>query len=63
MTPAEKVAVLENEIVHLKADVAEIKAVALGNQQMLRWAMGAAAVLGALMPIILPRLAEAVGLK
>lgn len=63
MTPAEKVAVLENEIKHLRTDVEEIKGVALGNQQMLRWAMGAAAVLGALMPIILPRLAEALGLK
>lgn len=63
MTPAEKLVLLENEIKHLRTDVEEIKGVALGNQQMLRWAMGAAAVLGALMPIILPRLAEALGLK
>ena len=63
MTPEAKIAVLETEVKHLRTDLEEIKAVALGNQKMLRWAMGAAAVLGALMPIILPRLAEALGLK
>lgn len=63
MTPEAKIAVLETEVKHLRTDLEEVKAVALGNQQMLRWAMGAAAVLGALMPIILPRLAEALGLK
>lgn len=63
MTPEAKIAVLETEVKHLRTALEEIKAVALGNQQMLRWAMGAAAVLGALMPIILPRLAEALGLK
>lgn len=63
MTPEAKIAVLETEMKHLRTDLEEIKAVALGNQSMLRWAMGAAAVVGALMPILLPRIAEALGLK
>lgn len=63
MTPEAKIAVLETEVKHLRADLEEVKGVALGNQSMLRWAMGAAAVLGAMLPIILPKLAEALGLK
>lgn len=62
MTPAEKIAVLEIEVKHLRMDHEEIKAVALGNQRMLRWGMGACAGMGALIPIVLPKLATALGL-
>ena len=62
MTPAEKIAVLEIEVKHLRMDHEEIKVVALGNQRMLRWGMGACAGMGALIPIVLPKLAAALGL-
>ena len=62
MTPAEKIAVLEIEVKHLRMDHEEIKTVALGNQRMLRWGMGACAGMGALIPIVLPKLAAALGL-
>lgn len=62
MTPAEKIAVLEIEVKHLRMDHEEIKTVALGNQRMLRWGMGACAGMGALIPIVLPKLATALGL-
>lgn len=62
MTVDGKVAVLEERIANLKEDLEEVKAVALGNQRMLRWAMGAAAAAGSLMPVVLPKVAKAVGL-
>ena len=62
MTPAEKIAVLEIEVKHLRMDHEEIKTVALGNQRMLRWGMGACAGMGALIPIVLPKLASGLGL-
>lgn len=62
MTPAEKIAVLEIELKHLRADHEEIKTVALGNQRMLRWGMGACAGFGAMLPIILPKIVQAIGL-
>lgn len=62
MTADMKIAVLENEVKHLRMDHEEVKAVALGNQRMLRWGMGACAGMGALIPIVLPKLATALGL-
>ena len=62
MTPAEKIAVLEIEVKHLRMDHEEIKVVALGNQRMLRWGMGACAGMGALIPIVLPKLVVGLGL-
>lgn len=55
-TPAEKIIALEIELRHLRRDHEEIKAVALGNQRMLRWGMGACAGVGALVPILLPKI-------
>ena len=61
-TPAEKIIALEIELKHLRMDHEEIKAVALGNQRMLRWGMGACAGVGALVPILLPKISAALGI-
>lgn len=62
MTVEARMAVLENELKHLRSDHEEVKAVALGTQRMMRWAMGAAASFGAILPVVLPKLLKAIGL-
>jgi len=55
------VAVLKTEVTHLRNDLEEIKAISLANQKLLRWGMGAAAGAGAMLPLVLPKIAEALG--
>jgi len=62
MTPAEKIAVLENEIKHLRADHEEVKSIALASQKLLRWALGASAAIGAVLPVIAPKVLKLLGL-
>jgi hypothetical protein len=62
LTTAERIATLESEIKHLTKDVEEVKAIAQANQKTMRWGMGAAAAIGAMLPLIAPKLAEALGI-
>lgn len=62
MTQAEKIAVLENEVKHLRTDHEEVKAIALANQKLLRWALGASATFGAMLPVVAPKVIKLLGL-
>jgi len=57
------IAILKTEIGHLQKDLEEIKAISLANQKLIRWGMGAAAGAGAMLPLVLPKIAEALGLS
>ena len=56
------VATVKNEIAHLRKDLEKVEAITLANQRLLRWGMGAAAGAGAILPLLLPRIAEVFGL-
>lgn len=59
---ATRIAVAENDIKHICDDVKVLQADVEGMKKMMRWGMGAAAAMGAMLPLILPKLAEAIGL-
>jgi hypothetical protein len=60
-TMGERVATLETEVKHLRHDHERVEAIALSNQKMIRWGMGAAAAVGAMLPMVAPKLMKAMG--
>lgn len=60
-TVGERVRAVEKDIERLDGDLGEIKDIALSNQRMMRWAMGAAAAFGAMVPILIPTIKKALG--
>jgi len=67
----ERVAKLESKIEHLEKyferhldnDFKEVRAIALANGKLRDWAMGAAALAGAMLPVVYPKIIKALGLS
>lgn len=68
-TPGERITATEKDIEKIcddlrdvRSDLAEVRAIALASERMLRWAMGAAAAFGAMGAMLLPKIKAALGL-
>jgi hypothetical protein len=55
-------AVVANEVEHLKGDVKDLKATVDAILQMQRWQMGGAVGAGAVLTLLLPKISAALGL-
>jgi len=58
-----KVAVLESLVSGLRSDLKEVEAKVDELQKLMRWGMGAAAGMGVMMALILPKVGKVLGLS
>lgn len=61
VTEIERIVALERDLKHLTDSHNEVKAIALANQKLLRWALGASATFGAMLPIVAPKVMKLLG--
>lgn len=58
-----RIAVLESAVNRLKDDLKDVEAKADECQKLLRWGMGAAAGMGMMMALIVPKISHVLGLS